>query len=56
MNAGGHVVFYHKNRSGKIEIVRILQGRMNIESKLSAMEQFRRFVLYLKYGQMANQH
>jgi len=33
MNAGSHVIFYRKKRSGKIEIVRILHRRMDIEVK-----------------------
>ena len=37
MNAGSHVIFYRQKRSGKIEIVRILHGRMDIEVKLSVM-------------------
>ena len=38
MNAGSHVLFYRQKRSGKIEIVRILHGRMDIETNLFAME------------------
>ncbi|MCX5880414.1 MAG: type II toxin-antitoxin system RelE/ParE family toxin [Deltaproteobacteria bacterium] len=37
MNAGSHVIFYRQKRSGKIEIVRILHGRMDIEAELSLM-------------------
>jgi toxin ParE1/3/4 len=35
MNAGSHVIFYRQKRSGKIEIVRILHGRMDIETNFS---------------------
>lgn len=35
MSAGSHVIFYRQKRSGKIEIVRILYGRMDIETRLS---------------------
>lgn len=37
MNAGSHVIFYRQKPSGKVEIVRILHGRMDIENKLSVM-------------------
>jgi toxin ParE1/3/4 len=35
INAGSHIIFYRQKRSGKVEIVRILHGRMDIEAKLS---------------------
>jgi toxin ParE1/3/4 len=35
-NAGSHVIFYHQTLSDTIEIVRVLHGRMDIETQLSA--------------------
>jgi toxin ParE1/3/4 len=35
LNAGSHVIFYHKMLNDSIEIVRILHGRMDIETRLS---------------------
>lgn len=34
-NAGSHVVFYRQKSGDAIEIVRILHGRMEIETRLS---------------------
>ncbi|MCJ7603812.1 MAG: type II toxin-antitoxin system RelE/ParE family toxin [Desulfobulbaceae bacterium] len=35
INAGSHVIFYHQKTDDLIEIVRILHGRMDIETRLS---------------------
>jgi len=35
MNAGSHVVFYHQKHRDAVEIVRVLHGRMDIETKFS---------------------
>ena len=35
-NAGSHVIFYRQTLSDTIEIVRVLHGRMDIETQLSA--------------------
>ncbi len=35
LNAGRHVIFYRQNLAGLIEIVRILHGCMDIETRLS---------------------
>ena len=35
-NAGSHVIFYHQTSSDTVEIVRILHGRMDIETQISA--------------------
>ncbi len=35
-NAGGHVIFYRQLSSDTIEIVRILHGRMDCETRLSS--------------------
>ena len=36
MNAGSHVIFYRQKHSDEIETVRVLHGRMNIDTKLSS--------------------
>ena len=36
MNVGRHVIYYRQLHSGNIEIVRILHGRMDIDSKFTA--------------------
>jgi toxin ParE1/3/4 len=38
MNVGSHVVFYRQKRSDEIEIVRVLHGRMDLETKLIATQ------------------
>ncbi len=35
INVGSHVVFYRQKRNDEIEIVRVLHGRMDIETKFS---------------------
>ena len=35
LNAGSHVIFYRQTLNNSIEIVRILHGRMDIETQLS---------------------
>ena len=35
MIAGSHVIFYHQTLADTIEIVRVLHGHMDIESRLS---------------------
>lgn len=35
IRAGSHVIFYHQKTNDKIEIVRILHGRMDMESRLT---------------------
>jgi len=35
LNAGSHVIFYRQTRSDMIEIVRVLHGHMDIETRLS---------------------
>jgi toxin ParE1/3/4 len=35
-NAGSHVIFYRQTLYDTIEIVRVLHGRMDIETRLSA--------------------
>lgn len=35
LNAGSHVIFYRQMLNASIEIVRILHGRMDIETQLS---------------------
>ena len=37
INAGSHVIYYRQKHSGKVEIVRILHGRMDIDSKFAAV-------------------
>jgi toxin ParE1/3/4 len=37
MSAGSHVIFYRQKHSGKVEIVRILHGHMDIDSKFAAI-------------------
>ncbi|MFH0783720.1 MAG: type II toxin-antitoxin system RelE/ParE family toxin [Pseudomonadota bacterium] len=34
INVGSHVVFYRQKQSDEIEIVRVLHGRMDLETKL----------------------
>ena len=34
MNIGSHVVFYHQKQSDEIEIVRVLHGQMDLETKI----------------------
>lgn len=36
LNAGSHVIFYRQTLSDMIEIVRILHGHMDIETRLTA--------------------
>ena len=36
MNTGSHVIFYRQKHKDMIEIVRILHGRMDIETKFSS--------------------
>jgi toxin ParE1/3/4 len=36
INVGSHVVFYRQKQNNEIEIVRVLHGRMDIETKFSA--------------------
>lgn len=36
MNAGSHVVFYWQKSPAEIEIVRVLHGRMDFETKLTS--------------------
>ena len=38
MNVGSHVVFYRQKQSDEIEIVRVLHGRMDIETKISSTQ------------------
>ena len=35
LNAGSHVIYYRQTRSDMIEIVRVLHGHMDIETRLS---------------------
>ncbi|WP_370543326.1 type II toxin-antitoxin system RelE/ParE family toxin [Geobacter sp. OR-1] len=35
LNAGSHVIFYRQQSIDSIEIVRVLHGRMDIETRLS---------------------
>ena len=35
ITVGSHVVFYRQKRNDEIEIVRVLHGRMDIETKFS---------------------
>jgi len=35
LNAGSHVIFYHPTLPDTIEIVRVLHGRMDIETRLA---------------------
>jgi len=35
LNAGSHVIFYCQTRADTIEIVRVLHGHMDIETRLS---------------------
>jgi toxin ParE1/3/4 len=35
LNAGSHVIFYRQTLTDTIEIVRVLHGRMDIETRLS---------------------
>jgi toxin ParE1/3/4 len=37
-NIGSHVVFYRQKQSDEIEIVRVLHGRMDLETKLIATQ------------------
>jgi len=37
LNAGSHLIFYRQKSIDHIEIVRILHGRMDIESRLSEL-------------------
>ena len=37
MSAGTHVIFYRQKHIFKVEIVRILHGRMDIDSKFAAV-------------------
>ncbi|MDT8317193.1 MAG: type II toxin-antitoxin system RelE/ParE family toxin [bacterium] len=36
LNAGSHVIFYRQTLADTIEIVRVLHGRMDIETRLAA--------------------
>lgn len=35
MSAGSHVIFYRQKHCGKVEIVRILHGRMDFDNQLA---------------------
>jgi toxin ParE1/3/4 len=37
MSVGSHVIFYRQKHGGKVEIVRILHGRMDIDSRFAAV-------------------
>jgi toxin ParE1/3/4 len=37
LNAGSHVIFYHQDTAGCVQIVRILHGRMDCESRLTSI-------------------
>ena len=37
MSAGSHVIFYLQKHGGNVEIVRILHGHMDIDSKFAAI-------------------
>lgn len=37
LNVGSHVIFYRQTRADTIEIVRVLHGRMDIDTRLSEL-------------------